>query len=114
MFIIQSMQQIVWFNFVYGNHTSIHLIIIGITLHQRIRSYLFIIQRIRKIFAETATMVIIFLDNASKMALSIDLTPKKMIELKNDILAQKNKNILVAKGSDFDMAWNAQDWNEFD
>ena len=73
-----------------------------------------IIQQKRKIFAETAPMVTIFLENASKIMVSIDLLPKKMIEPRNDILAQKNKNILVAKGPNFNMAWNAQDLNEFD
>ena len=108
------MHQIVWLNFVYGNHTSIHLKIIQIAWYQRIRSFIFIIRRIRKIFSETATIVIIFLDNEPKMVLSFDLTPKKMIEPENDILAQKNKNKLVQKGSNFNMVWNAQDGNEFD
>ena len=44
----------------------------------------------------------------------MDLMTKKMIELRNDILAQKNKNTLVQTGPNFNMAWNAQDWNEFD
>ena len=44
----------------------------------------------------------------------MDLMSKKMIELRNDILAQKNKNKSVQKGSNFNMAWNAQDLNELD
>ena len=108
------MHQIVWFIFVDCDHTSEHFKIIQCALHQRIHSFIFIIQLIRKIVAETAAMVVIFLDDTLKMVLLVDLTLKKMIEPNNDILAQKNKNIMVQTEANFNMAWNAQDLNEFD
>ena len=113
MFVIQIISQIVRFILSHHNHTSIHLKMIQIAWHHGIQSFIFIIQPIIKIFGETAIMVIKLLENASKMISLIDLILKKMIELKNDILAQKNKNILVAKEANFNMAWNAQDWNDF-
>ena len=109
IFIMPIISQIVWFSFIHRNHISIHLKIIQIAWHQGIPSFIFIIQRMRKIFCETSIMVIKLLENASKMVSSIDLIPKKMIELKNDILAQKNKNRLLPKGPIFNMTWNAQD-----
>ena len=114
MFIISIIHQIVWFNFVHGNHTSLHLNIIEIGLHQRIISCAFTIQLTRNIIGETAKGFVIFTESASKMELSIDLMSQKTIEPKNDILAQKRKIFWLQKEADFNMAWNAQDWNEFD
>ena len=114
MFIIPIVSQIVWFIFAHRNRTSTHLKMVQTVLHQGIHWFIFGIHHIRKIFGETALRTVILLENALKMVSSIDLTHKKMIELKNDILAQKNKNILVAKEANFNMAWNAQDWNDFD
>ena len=88
MFICQMIGQIQRFNFINGNHTSIHLKIIEITLHQRIQAFTFSIKHIRNIIDEYATRLIIFLETTLKMILLGDLMVKKTIEPQNVILAQ--------------------------
>ena len=44
------------------------------------------------------------METSLEMVLSIDLMLKKMIDPKNDILAQKNKNMVVQKRASVDMA----------